>query len=254
MFYLGHFFKYSLHKKTVFILFAISSLAFFALSSGWSNAQKIFDKKMATAITADYFTVLINSNEPLASYQRKLAGLPGIEKVEISSAEQVKSQVEQAITELGELAPKNINLSNYQALTIYIAKNISQKSYKLIREYSVRLLGEDKVTLSNLVKSKASASSKNLNTMYLVLGAITLTWLFALTIFGKGFASYCYLVEQYQRRKNIMLKSMFSGIGVFFLLGMISYLKGPINVQMSAFALVFSSLILLIIAKRARWN
>lgn len=217
MFYLSHYFKlfktYPL-RSVSFVLLGFATFALLALQKPvTSEIQKIAQGESKNA----YFHALVSGRENHSRISRNLMNLPGVAHVEILSENLIKEQVKEIIGAISVDIPENLFQLNYAGLKIVFAEGLKANSQNLIRDYLTRLVGESQVTMSAVKqtenKNKQSFWQAVLEKHgYWILWFLILSiWMGTTILFIQGLRRQAYLLEQFQRRKNVGAKMYLSG-------------------------------------------
>ncbi len=205
----------------------------------------------------DHLSVLVRNADNVSSLKQKIAQLPAVDEVIVVSEEKLKQELERVVSELGELAPTQIETYQYSLLRVYLAKGTRQASIDLMKQYLTRLLGQDRVTISAPIEASLNTSKVSaLNHNYLKLIVISLLffWSMSLVMASSKFGSYCYLIEKFQRKKNVLFKAVSSGMGLIFLLCLVLSIPFSPNILWGALALIASFVVLGLVRRKRRWS
>lgn len=174
--------------------------------------QKYFDQKFKLKEQEIYFNALVKSSVPTKSLTVKLYNLPGVIKVSAVNSDQLQSKLKDTLAGVEVALPDDIVTTDYKVLKISLASDVSSKSLALIKEYLVRVIGKDSLTLSSL-KRKSGIDKKNSYLVGFLKRISTIICLFLSIIwFALFFAisaaleNEVYLVEKFQRKVNVKLK------------------------------------------------
>jgi hypothetical protein len=221
MFYIKQFFSIfrdNLLKGTFFFL---TSISFVLIIGNWGILkEKIFE------LYPDYskgpsFFALISSDQDYLNIQRKLISLPGISSVMILEKEAVKEQTKKLVDNF-QLKDEDLGFLNFIALEVIFDKNITLRGQELIRNYLIKLAGENNVTLGKINFPPEKDGIKSLLDFINIGGEWAMglffgcMWFFALLILKKEVKKSAYLIEQFQRKKSVEIKILISGTIIFY--------------------------------------
>lgn len=218
MFYLNHFFKSLTNFKLSGILFVLLTVMLTTAVHNRTYVKKIFSLANKT-ITRPYFNALVTNNVNLSTVARKLKNLPGVEAVRIKKVDDVKDELGTLKGELDTEVLNSLVNINYTSLTVELGRSLQLRSQSLIREYLTRLVGKDSITISDIKKPKAIKMKKNdpyqfVNNWgdFYIIGLLSILWLASCFSFSKYLKNYSYLIEKFQRKKNVGLKIFSFGL------------------------------------------
>ncbi|MFG1499810.1 hypothetical protein ABMA70_06320 [Halobacteriovorax sp. XZX-3] len=213
MFYLkelARFTKNNLFGQALFSLLTIS------LVISVSNYDS-FKKKISNALPAIqneyYFNALVDGDLNTSSISRKIKGLPGVKGVEAISATKSMAVTNQ-LKDVLELGKDEItSIISMKGLKIILDEKVSESSTNLIREYLVRLTGKDNVVLGSVRKKISNSQSwKNVmnelkrRPLQVLITVLALFWVVAFMTIKRNLKQVSYLIEKFQRKKNVAFK------------------------------------------------
>lgn len=217
MFYLSHFLKLFLTYPVRALSFSLLGLMTFALLVLQVPVTQEIEKFTQGESKNAYFHALVSGRENHARISRNLMNLPGVETVEILSENLIKEQVKEIIGSISVDIPENLFQLNYAGLKIIFSEGLKANSQVLIRDYLQRLVGDSQVTMS-AVKQVNNEKKIGFWKLYIekygfwVLWFVVLSsWLAVSLFFIQGLRKQAYLLEQFQRRKNVGAKMYISG-------------------------------------------
>jgi hypothetical protein len=252
MFYIKQFFSIfrdNLLKGTFFFLISFS---FVLISGNWKLIkEKIFELYPDYAKGPSFFA-LISSDQDYLNIQRKLVSLPGISSVMILEKDEVKEQTKKLVENF-QLKDEDLGFLNFIAVEVIFDKNITVRGQELIRNYLIKLAGENNVTLGKINFPPENDGIKSLLDFINIGGewAVALIfgfmWFFALFILRKEVKKSAYLIEQFQRKNFVEIKILISGTFIFYLIssGLVFLSRSPewINVFLIGFFFLISLII-----------
>ena len=143
----------------------------------------------------------------------------------------------------------------YTGVKIYFEKGLSLKGQELIKKYLSRFIGSKKIVLGKTIaeknykikKQKSEEKVKSIFWFYNVLPLFIL-WMISFKLLGKIIKKRSYLIENFQRRNNVYLKTIFTGKIFIFLFSVLIMSPFGLNNYIFLLALllifIFVSLIL----------
>jgi len=199
------------------LFFLVTILLVFTLSHK-SQLEPYLGKWNSAQEEGAYFFALISNKENIGEIRSKMGMLPGVKSIlELSSA-QIMEQVRTVLTGM-EINPQILNFE-YQGVKVNFDPGLKIESQNLIREFLTRLCSEGNLLLG--ATREVSVEHRDLSwwnkwalnfwSIWFFLYAI---WIMIYVSLLSSLRSYAYLIEQYQRRKRVALKSSF--IGIFLL-------------------------------------
>ena len=223
MFYLVQFFdSFKRHpfRGAVLAFLTISLLTSAGLHS---TIDKNLQASYKKAQSEPYFHALLSSKENASRLQRKIVQLPGVKRVILLGEKQVKDRVNQMMA--GFSTNMNTDLLNleYTGLKVVLSSDLKNRSVDLIRNYMGRLVGKDKLTLG-AVKGKNSAKQIKQAPFFIewgawiCVGSLFLLWVLSALSFNQELKRDAYLIEQFQRRTQVSLKTY--SVGMLSLIGL----------------------------------
>lgn len=217
MFYLKEALRLRPASFLVALLWAMSAL-FMVGSLGHSKKiEKVFLTQDDQVASLPFFYALIDLDRPYERAMRKLRELPGVSLVSsVASAElekSLKSTLEQAGLDLKNL----LGGPSVTGMKVVFDSGLAANGQKLVRDYLTRLVGEDYITLGAVsvpdaqnFKSEGMITKLTKFAPWIFFGLAALVWFWALTYLLREWRERAYLIERFQRRKNVLLKMISS--------------------------------------------
>jgi hypothetical protein len=206
MFYLEQSFRLIKAKITSFLLFIVFGFLVIGHFIWGQQVESYLGLGAQQVESNSYFHALVTDKENHSRLSRRLIELPGVKNVELLSKEELTAQVESLLKNIGMADMSDFGGMDYIGLKIVFNADVSERSESLIRDYLVRLVGEDKVTLGVIHRpdiqsvndSSPYASWKKMG-ITLVLGTF---WMFSFINIFKESLRVGYLVDKFQRKKS----------------------------------------------------
>jgi len=263
MFYLKNFIQSLLSRPLLGGGLIITSIVMSILLMQGQNIQERLSAYYRPGLERPYFNAVINTEKlnNISGILRKLTKLPGVFKVEIVQEQEISKKVSSFITKNEINVPAKMYAAKYTGLKVILEHDARQRSISLIIEYLKRLVGHDSVGVSDIknvgIQKEFSKAYNFIKDWFypLLIGVSVSFWFLAILFFRSHLCKSSYLVELYQRRKNVAFKTFFSGLLCCFLLSLLTSsfysLPGPFE--------IFSLVVLFIIgtipfAKRWKWS
>jgi hypothetical protein len=217
MFYIKQFFKIIKENFLKGFLFLLVSASFVLVVGNWTVLKDEILDLYPDYMKGPSFYALVSENEDYLNIQRKLISLPGISSVKILEKDKVKEQTEK-IMESFQLKNEELGTINYIGLEVMFDKNINDRGQELIKNYLLKLAGESNITIgkTNYLPEKDNIKSLmdfiNAGGIWFISSLFGIFWVFSLIIFKKEVKRASYLIEQFQRKRSVEFKILFSGI------------------------------------------
>lgn len=214
MFYISHFFSTFFKNPLASVFWTIGVLGIITSSF---FPDKIHDfvgsQRIAEEVETPYFFALMPEDLNQAYVQRKVRALPGVEGVTLLAKDKIKSHVQNILKSTKISWDKELINLDYTGLKVSLSPDLKARSQDLIRNYLSRLAGEKDVTLG-AIKSPV-VESKKVNSSFwqeylilLVMGVSLLFYGLAFVIGMNDLTRSSFLTETYQRKKNVLQKSL----------------------------------------------
>lgn len=161
------------------------------------------------------FHALISSDISAGRVERKLRTLPGVFQVVSLTEREIESKVQKV---LGAINLDDELLGSFglksNGLRVIFKKNIDSKVQVLIREYLKKLVGKSNVMLGAITKRATTFTwTDNLQKLLKqwgslsIFGSLLLLWFVGFSMWTAKFKKEVGMMQKFQRRKNIALKS-----------------------------------------------
>lgn len=217
MFYLKHFLQVIKNVKINGLLFIALTAVLVTSFQNRNYLKKVFSMTQKV-VSRPYFNALITDKINLSSVQRKMTRLPGVEKVTIKKTLDVGKELGSLSKELGSDIVKGLADLNYASVTVELANGLQVRSESLIKEYLTRLVGKTGVAISDIKKPKKLSLSKNDPYLTInnwgdiyILSIVFVLWVVSCLTLVRYLKNYAYLIEKFQRKKNVAFKIYMGG-------------------------------------------
>lgn len=242
MFYLKHFFNVITFKALRGFLFCTLTLAVVM--------SVFFNKEINTYVTqvlkqkntGPYFHALLSAEQNSSRISRKLKGLPGVKAVNLVGEREIKKQIKD-IVQADQL---NLDSSLFDldmvGIKVEFATGLSARSQDLIRDYLIRLVGKNNVSLGAVKAIAEKIQTKKFIFFISKWGGDIVTffilslWYLCFLFMVESFEKSSYLVEQFQRRSYVSLKTF---IASFSVISIVSFATFYLSVGKLSFAVLF---------------
>ena len=208
-----------------------------------------------------YFHALVIGERNIDSVRYKILSIPGVEQVKSKSASHLQRQAKELLVDLGL---EELHREEYsQGLQIFLAPRTHEQVYPLAKEYIIRLLGRTHVAMGALKRPEVTfLKTKQASIIFLhqwgywlLISVAALFWFLSLLSITFDFKRYCYVLEEYQRRRNITPKVMLGGILCLLTISLSAFLCFE-RVHYHSAAIVFTFMLIFScgICSRKRWS
>ncbi|MAF76632.1 MAG: hypothetical protein CME60_00620 [Halobacteriovoraceae bacterium] len=213
MFYLSLFLKGITHRPWSGIVWAATSLTVLALCLMGPRVENLFENKVVIQSETNPYFYAIMPNKINSNYvKRKLLELPGVEKVFVLSEENVSSQIKSILSQASIEWDSDLMDLNYGGIKVSLSPDLKLRSQELIRSYLTRLTGKNEVTMGAIkVPEVKEVESKSLyfENKLLFLAILTgIAYFISLGMIYRSLKEESFIYEQYQRKKQIYLKTL----------------------------------------------
>lgn len=222
MFYLTNFFKVLIDQKFKGLAFIVLSFALCFSLLRRDEVKKIFSFSQKI-IQKPYFNALLPSSREASIIASRLERLPGVEEVKLIKHNIDPKKINAVGANLSAEVLNSVLGQDYQTIKVVLEKDLEVRSQSLIKEYLGRLVGDRDVTISEIKtpgkieinQNDPSFFIDNYGDLYVAI-ILSVLWLFSCF----GIISYIqvnsYLIEKFQRKKDVAMKTFLSGVCVLF--------------------------------------
>lgn len=242
MFYLNFFLKNFTRRPWAGLTWLASSVTILVLSfvgptiNDYIDGEEVAQNKEVNP----YFYAIMPKKINSGYVKRKLLELPGVEKVLVLSEEKVSSQIKSILAASSlELDDALVDL-NYAGVKISLSPDLKVSSQELIRNYLGRLTGKNQVTMGaikkpEVKKDEVSSSFFSQNRFLVITFMASLAYFIALGLIYRPLKEDSFVLEQYQRKNQIYLKTL-------------SYTQAPLLVGVILSAVVYKIIMIPLVA------
>ena len=230
-----------------------------------ASQKKLVDSQLEKFVRGpergSYFYALISSRHGAGELQRKLVSLPGIEKIQILDSQNIEKKAQTLLSAHDLHFPKELSQMSYFGLKVVLSEKIRPRAQQLIRDYIVRLVRDKDVILGNVKNfGPTQKTSQFLKWIRwagssLALAVSFVFWFFAgIWILGP-IKKMAYVVENFQRRCHVAVKTYL--MACFIVVGMgivLSLLMGKIQWMGLSTIAIPAGLNFLFTFKNYQWN
>ncbi len=218
MFYIINYFKALISMRFRGAVQIVFFGMFVLVGLNYTNIENSLENKLKMEKPLPYFHALISGKHQIESIQRRIISLPGVKRVRVKANEDLAAKAKEFALDF-DLADLGVELSKFSGLQVYLNPDMNSRSFSLIREYISRLSGKDNVTFSpiknpDLYMLKTKETFIKIIKKYGPLSLLALSlllWVFSVWLTRKEFVRKMYLIEQYQRKDWVALKSFLGG-------------------------------------------
>jgi hypothetical protein len=215
MFYLNQFIQNIKRHPVWGSAFLFTTLTLIMCAMNFTALESYIFKTSKNLQSGPSFHALISGDENYQRISRKLLELPGVQKVSHMSKVEIQSQVKSVLKNVDfEMKVEEMNL-NYVGLRVTLDRGLQTRSQNLIRDYLVRLVGAEKLTLgaikvtpkSEIIKNQIFSQFREWG-VTIVSSSFVVIWALVAFGFSVQVKRSSYLIEQFQRRSKVGLKVM----------------------------------------------
>lgn len=261
MFYLEKWWHCFLKNKPHFIMFWGLSLFLLILGGQEKRISNVVNNLfLGEDKTPSHFFALIDGKKNLGYIKRKMAALPGVDKIEEVEEEKIKKTTEEIILNWKSKVPSSFLEKKFFGIKIVFSETASAKAMKLIKDYLIRLVGQKYVSTTtisgkgNAKKSRSVFWLKDSFPIVLNLILISFNLLLVFLVMMKLRPQF-YFLDLGQRRKFVGLKSWIITGGCLFVLLSIPLMLSSLTSPLS-FACLFLSFLIgsLVFSRGYQWG
>ena len=166
-----------------------------------------------------YFYAVMSKREDYADISKKMGELPGVRETFLVESEEIHRRTREALagTQSEHLGHMKSNLVGFKVI---FERNLKLKSMKLIQRYLGKIAKEGPMTVG-AIKNYRAGMGENVwieNASVLATLILCLLWLVVNYTASKGIKERAYIVEQFQRKKTVALKTYMASIGLLILI------------------------------------
>ena len=221
MFYLKEFFKCFKSIPFKVVCLCISSILLGLSITHKDLIQLKIKERFSEEIVTPHFYALLSKKINLKKMKSKLGSLPGIKRINYLDRKKIKKKVNK---EVGSLRLNDVLFKkDYTALKVIFDYDLSLEGQNLIKKYLSRYVGGVDIVIGKTIgekKYKDRIAKEKIKITKIYWGAVfsplLIYWIISFFIFSKGIWKKSYLIENFQRRKNVHLKIMLSGVSFLF--------------------------------------
>ena len=226
MFYLIEFVKSigeSLIRGFSFLFFSCL-LAFSLTHRPWiaSTVEKISPEKMANP----YFVAVIDPQVSSTKLKSLVSSLPGVVAILEKSSAVHETKIGQLLTQLGSDYQVSSDLLQFKSLKFILSPSLSEESLSFVREQVIKYGGKTHVNATDIKYPEVTQIMKT-HPFYhalgdygdwLVISIMGIFWVISFWLIYDSFRTRSYIIEKFQRKKDVASKAIASGLGAIVLL------------------------------------
>lgn len=264
-FYLKEFFKTCLKNPVSGLGFVFCTFALCVLTLNRSYIQDELSQRFVLQESGGHFHALVSADQNHSRLARQLRSLPGINRVEELSQDVISEQLEAIFGgfDLGEtqelLAQMRLSFSG---LKVIFDHDMESRSVDLVRDYMRRLVGSSNLTLGPFVQNQ-NEDGNSLQQFqvfakwgsWITIGLTTFVWVIFAFFFASHLRKVGYLIEQFQRKKYVALKSYLCGAVALIAIFAVSLtLMGGDDYIIFSVFLILALMSSMILLRRYQWE
>ena len=157
-----------------------------------------------------YFHALISDKQNISWISRKLRELPGVELVEVLPQAELNQQVKQLLAGMDQEVIQAVGMLDVAGIKVIAGPELETRSIDLIKDYLKRLAGSETTIGATVVAPKLKSLEKFQWQNYsieIALAVVAMFWLISIFSLVKPLRKNSYLIEQFQRRHQVALKT-----------------------------------------------
>ena len=263
MFYLNEFFKLLKLNKILMLIFSFSILgAVTTFEQKETLKKKILTNNQEKQLP--YFNALVQDNINIENIRRKMKELPGVISIAVLESKSLENELKKLQASFDKEILSELTDLNLKKIKIVLENGLLAKNQNLIREYLSRLAGKDSITLGG-VKNPQSNTKKMESTQVKILKWADLYlmvlfsafFLISMFLVQKNLNKHAFIIERFQRKKNVKAKIMISGVSFLFALSLILnfVLAGQVTLNIIAPIVVIAfTVILFTLTTKLKFN
>ena len=165
-----------------------------------------------------YFHAVMNNNGNYSVLSRQMRELPGVANMILMDDEEMRQKTRNILdsANLKEIDGIELNLVGFKVI---FEKNLKLKSMELIRQYLEKIAGKDYLTIGS-IKDLENQDKGTLwveHMSFLITLFLCLMWFFVNSVVSNEIKKSAYIVEQFQRRKTVALKTYMISVALFII-------------------------------------
>lgn len=226
MFYLKEFLKIFRSNFLVSMLLCLS--IFGAVTTALQ--KDIISQKLSLNAQSEiipYFNALIHSGDGLESVRRKMKQLPGVRDIKFPKEKKISAEVSYLKENFDESLISELAVMNFKRIKVELDNGIEVKNQNLIKEYLLRLVGQDSVTIGSIKTPRKIEISNNKALFNITTWAESYLLIFFMVLFTiclillkKPINNHSFIIEKFQRKKDVNTKLILVGCSAIFLLSL----------------------------------
>lgn len=218
MFYLKMFYQVIWDLKLRGISFIILSIGLLFVTSQNTEIKKFVEIKVKEQ--NPYFNALLEKNINANSIARKLKNLPGVIEVKVKSTDYLKKDLESMMKQMDAEIAQSMMKVNFQGIRVELDKKLEKSSQGLVQEYLNRLVGKENITITGVKNPKNNIVTldEDFRAIFMkwidifIIFCLLIVWCFACWSISKEIKNNSYLIEKFQRKKRVAVKTFVFGM------------------------------------------
>ena len=208
--------------------FVSTTILMILCAMNFSSIESYIFKSSHSLDGGPSFHALISGDQNHQRISRKILELPGVQRISLSSKEEIQTQVKSVLAGVDfQMKIDDLDL-DYVGLKVSLEQGLQPRSQDLIRDYLVRLVGAENVTLgavksisrSQLLKNQIFSTFREWGVLVVSLSFVVIWGLIAVG-FSVQVKKSSYLIEKFQRRTKVGLKVMLISTMIIFTLSFV---------------------------------
>ena len=242
MFYIKEFLKIF---RSNFLVCSLLAVSIFGAVTTSLQKDQLSSKLSLSSSTENipYFNALIHNADGLQSVSRKMKQLPGVRDIIIPKSKKLTSEVNYLKENFDESLISELAVMNFKRIKIELENGVEVKNQNLIKEYLLRLMGKDSVTIGAIKTPRKVEVANNTLLSNITTWAESYLLIFFMVLFTicmillrKPLTNHSFIIEKFQRRKDVNTKILLTGCTLLF--GVSILLNQSISREVNIFVLI----------------
>ena len=144
MFYLRNLKKFFKQSPLIVMTYVLMAVLTPVIAFNTGSIINIVEQASQEKVQSPFFHALIDKNENYSRVSRKLRSLPGVTNVEVVAPEKMEAEAGKILGSLDFEISSDLLELGYAGIKVVFESNLQEKSMELVREYLLRLVGEER--------------------------------------------------------------------------------------------------------------
>ncbi len=200
MFYLKSLLQIFKQSKTRATLFVIATMICLAFVGNTNKFQRYFKGDLGNSY--DSFSFIVENKVISSRVLKSIRDLPGVTRVNVKK--DVEKHKNKILSNLG--LDGEFYQNHFSAFVVRMKRGVNPKAVTLIQQYIAKLIGKKDVTFTKIKKGSSHKTEHSFLSSYghyLVAIGCFFFWLVFANIILIRIHEYSFIIEQFQRKKNV---------------------------------------------------